>query len=560
MLLEPSTTLNTGRRRATSGRSPSSIGSDGMASPAERLPDNVPGNFYVDRTCIDCDTCRRIAPGGLRRGRRPLVRRVAARNGRGAPPGADGARRLPDGFDRNGRAYGRASRRAAAFPETVAENVSFCGFTAESSFGAWSYFVERPEGNVLVDSPRAAGPLLSALEARGGVATLFLTHRDDVADHEALHGRFACERVLHEDDVTAGTRDVERRLRGTRPGSPRRRPARDPDARPHARPRRAALSRTVSLHGRPPRVVAAPRPARRLPRRLLVLLGRADPLHGAPARPPVRVGPSGPRGMAPRVLGRRDADRSRALRRGHAAAPVGATRWTAARTRAKARGSRPRRGAGGLPRGRRATRGPGASGPGGERTTTHPPPPAPQALPPQAPASRAASIARSMAGEETTGASRRRASHSRRSAAPMARKSPADAASSISRATAATSSRRRATSRSPSRRARKISQLFIPDECAAPVSKSVRWRSHSEGSTSLPDGVDAARVRSGGRGARPRAAGSSPGRRRACRGPASRRRARTRRRPRPPNSRPMLAASAADMATVRADDPPSPEP
>jgi len=65
----------------------------------------------------------------------------------------------------------------------VDENVSFCGYTAESSFGAWSYFVERPQGgNVLVDSPRAAGPLLKELERRGGVATMFLTHRDDVAE------------------------------------------------------------------------------------------------------------------------------------------------------------------------------------------------------------------------------------------------------------------------------------------------------------------------------------------------------------------------------------------
>jgi glyoxylase-like metal-dependent hydrolase (beta-lactamase superfamily II) len=110
-----------------------------------------------------------------------------------------------------------AASAAAAFPEAVDENVSFCGYTAESSFGAWCYFVERPEGNVLVDSPRAAGPLLNGLAARGGVRTLFLTHRDDVADHAALHARFGCERVLHEDDVTAGTRDVERRIAGPDP-------------------------------------------------------------------------------------------------------------------------------------------------------------------------------------------------------------------------------------------------------------------------------------------------------------------------------------------------------
>ena len=72
---------------------------------------------------------------------------------------------------------------------------------------------------MLVDSPRAAGPLLAELERRGGVATMFLTHRDDVADHEAFRRRFGCERVLHAADVSAGTRGVERRLEGEDPVS-----------------------------------------------------------------------------------------------------------------------------------------------------------------------------------------------------------------------------------------------------------------------------------------------------------------------------------------------------
>ncbi|MGZ5426499.1 MAG: 4Fe-4S domain-containing protein, partial [Thermoanaerobaculia bacterium] len=33
-----------------------------MARLAERLPENAPGDFYVDRTCIDCATCRQMAP------------------------------------------------------------------------------------------------------------------------------------------------------------------------------------------------------------------------------------------------------------------------------------------------------------------------------------------------------------------------------------------------------------------------------------------------------------------------------------------------------------------
>ena len=33
-----------------------------MANPADRLPQNVPGNFFVDSQCIDCDLCRETAP------------------------------------------------------------------------------------------------------------------------------------------------------------------------------------------------------------------------------------------------------------------------------------------------------------------------------------------------------------------------------------------------------------------------------------------------------------------------------------------------------------------
>src|ERR1700680_4265733 len=33
-----------------------------MANPKLRVPESVPGDFFVDSTCIDCDTCRQIAP------------------------------------------------------------------------------------------------------------------------------------------------------------------------------------------------------------------------------------------------------------------------------------------------------------------------------------------------------------------------------------------------------------------------------------------------------------------------------------------------------------------
>jgi ferredoxin len=33
-----------------------------MANKNDKTPGNVPGPFYVDSTCIDCDLCRNTAP------------------------------------------------------------------------------------------------------------------------------------------------------------------------------------------------------------------------------------------------------------------------------------------------------------------------------------------------------------------------------------------------------------------------------------------------------------------------------------------------------------------
>ncbi|MGB9690700.1 MAG: ferredoxin [Candidatus Sumerlaeaceae bacterium] len=38
-----------------------------MADKSNRLPDNAPGKWYVDNTCIDCDACRQVAPNNFSR-------------------------------------------------------------------------------------------------------------------------------------------------------------------------------------------------------------------------------------------------------------------------------------------------------------------------------------------------------------------------------------------------------------------------------------------------------------------------------------------------------------
>ena len=38
-----------------------------MANPHDKVPENVPGLYYNDNTCIDCGLCPEIAPNIFRR-------------------------------------------------------------------------------------------------------------------------------------------------------------------------------------------------------------------------------------------------------------------------------------------------------------------------------------------------------------------------------------------------------------------------------------------------------------------------------------------------------------
>ena len=38
-----------------------------MADPANKVESNIPGKWYVDEECIDCDLCRETAPDNYRR-------------------------------------------------------------------------------------------------------------------------------------------------------------------------------------------------------------------------------------------------------------------------------------------------------------------------------------------------------------------------------------------------------------------------------------------------------------------------------------------------------------
>ncbi len=185
-----------------------------MAHPSKRRPENISGLFYVDSTCIDCDTCRWLAPSTFAQiGEQSAVTRQ---------PGNDAERRLalhaltacPTASIGVTEVLPEMAEARRDFPLLIEDNVFYCGYHSEKSFGAASYLIVRPQGNVLIDSPRRAAPLWDKIEAMGGVRHLFLTHCDDVAEHEALRERFGCERIIHAADATGSLRDAEKVVRG----------------------------------------------------------------------------------------------------------------------------------------------------------------------------------------------------------------------------------------------------------------------------------------------------------------------------------------------------------
>ena len=186
-----------------------------MADRASRVPDNVEGSFFVDSTCIDCDTCRQLAPDTFAdNGEFSYVRTQP----RSAPEEGAALRALvacPVGAIGTALTRG-VSRAAAEFPLELAGAVYYCGFNSPKSFGGNSYFVEHPDGNWLIDSPRYAEMLARRFQERGGIRYIFLTHRDDVADAAKWAFRFHATRIIHRLELAAQP-GAERVLEGRDP-------------------------------------------------------------------------------------------------------------------------------------------------------------------------------------------------------------------------------------------------------------------------------------------------------------------------------------------------------
>jgi len=173
-----------------------------MANIKKRLSNNVSGDFFVDSTCINCDTCRQLAPTVFEddgdysyvfhQPSRPPEQRQAFQALLACPTSSIGT-----------QGKNLAREVMGDFPMPLEDEVYYLGFHSESSFGANSYFIRHPEGNWMIDSPRFLPFLVKQMEALGGIRYIFFTHRDDVADGAKYAEKFGSERIIHQKDQKA---------------------------------------------------------------------------------------------------------------------------------------------------------------------------------------------------------------------------------------------------------------------------------------------------------------------------------------------------------------------
>lgn len=120
---------------------------------------NVEGNLFVDKSCIDCDVCRWVCPTVFsRRGLQSVVSHQ--------PESEDEKLKAysamiacPVGSIRMVKSDPLVKKAQEIFPLEIDSSripgVYHCGYHAAASFGATSYFIKGVDGkNIMIDSPR----------------------------------------------------------------------------------------------------------------------------------------------------------------------------------------------------------------------------------------------------------------------------------------------------------------------------------------------------------------------------------------------------------------------
>lgn len=185
-----------------------------MANITQIHDKNIQGNFYVDKTCIDCDTCRWLAPNNFSDVGDQSVVYKQPENDNERTHVLEALLACPVASIGMKEKDSEIQNIQKSFPIKIEDNVYYCGFHSKDSFGAASYFIKRDEGNILIDSPRFVSSLVKNIEDMGGIKYMFLTHIDDIAEHEKFASHFNCQRIIHIDEVRERIKDAEIKISG----------------------------------------------------------------------------------------------------------------------------------------------------------------------------------------------------------------------------------------------------------------------------------------------------------------------------------------------------------
>lgn len=227
----PCATFNTASNKRRAGRShacnrkavvtAAAAVASSKSSQRQPRPENVDGDFYVDHTCIDCDTCRWMDPATFGRvgNMSAVVRQPDSAHAREEAMKA--LVTCPTFSIHANQKTGEAKAVMRQMPMAVegCPNIYHTGFSSADSFGSTAYLIVRDEGNILVDSPRFHPQLLTQIKEMGGAKYHFMTHQDDVAGHDQWHTALNTERIIHhtEANTSQHTDEVEHQLQGTGP-------------------------------------------------------------------------------------------------------------------------------------------------------------------------------------------------------------------------------------------------------------------------------------------------------------------------------------------------------
>ncbi|MDH7795127.1 MULTISPECIES: MBL fold metallo-hydrolase [unclassified Beijerinckia] len=153
--------------------------------------------WRIDEHCIQCGAAQTAFPNLVAEGkdryffhRQPESAAETADAWRAALLCPVSAVRAPEGL----------KMPEGLFPQELGPDLYRLGYNARASWGAHSYLLRRPNGNVMIDGPRWTRQLVEWLEANGGLSDVLLTHKDDVGDSARYAKHFSARVWIHADD------------------------------------------------------------------------------------------------------------------------------------------------------------------------------------------------------------------------------------------------------------------------------------------------------------------------------------------------------------------------